>query len=60
METNNNGEFKNLSSGIYNIEVTDDNNCRTEVILSLSSPDSIKWETELYVPVDCYGNSTGK
>ncbi len=60
METNNNGEFKNLSSGIYNIEVTDDNNCRTEVILSLSSPDSIKWQTELYLPIDCYGNSTGK
>jgi hypothetical protein len=59
-EINSNGEFDNLPSGNYIIEVTDNNNCRVETAAFVSAPDIIKWQTEVFKPVDCFGNSTGK
>ncbi|MCC5917391.1 MAG: S8 family serine peptidase [Cryomorphaceae bacterium] len=49
-----------LAAGVYNVEVTDGNNCTSSASVTITEPDSLVVSFPYVQDIDCYGNSTGK
>ncbi len=58
-ETNTTGIFENLSSGNYDILLTDDNGCETTMEITIAEEDEISIENMSAENVDCFGNENG-
>lgn len=54
------GLFENLASGIYEVLVTDANNCTEIVVVEILEPNAINLDVLDIIPVDCFGESTGE
>jgi len=58
--TNSNGVFENLASGIYEVLVSDANNCTEIVPFEILEPIAINLDLVETVPVNCFGESSGE
>ncbi len=58
--TNPTGVFENLASGVYEVVVSDANNCTETVSVEILEPTAINLDVVGIVPVDCFGESTGE
>ena len=57
--SNTTGVFENLSSGIYNIIITDENNCNANQTIEITQPDSLALVVDNISSADCAGAATG-
>lgn len=58
-ETNTTGTFQNLSEGIYNITITDENNCQNSIETNILEPSPIVPNIEFTNPILCAGEASG-
>lgn len=58
--TNPNGIFENLPSGVYEVVVSDANNCSETAYFEILEPLAVNLNIVGIVPVDCFGESTGE
>ncbi len=58
-ETNTTGFFENLSSGNYNIQITDSNNCQSSLSAQISEPTAITSNIVSTQSVTCFGQNNG-
>jgi len=58
-ETNTTGTFENLAAGIYNIIITDENNCQNSIEATVEEPDAINIEILETQNVLCAGGESG-
>lgn len=56
---NTDGVFENLPSGVYEVVVSDANNCTETVSLEILEPLAVNLNVMGIIPVDCYGEATG-
>jgi len=59
-ETNTTGSFENLEAGVYEVVVSDANNCSATISFEILEPLAIDLGLVGIVPVDCFGGSTGE
>ncbi|MFT6321631.1 MAG: hypothetical protein ACJAT4_002561, partial [Granulosicoccus sp.] len=59
-ETNTTGSFENLEAGVYEVVVSDANNCSETISFEILEPLAIDLGLVGIVPVDCFGGSTGE
>ncbi len=59
--TNNTGVFNNLSGNVYNVSVTDENNCPSEdsTGLVIINPDGIEITSASFTEISCYNSMNG-
>lgn len=57
--TNSTGEFNNLSAGIYQVVILDENNCSETVDFEITQPAEVQVQIVENINVDCFGGNTG-
>jgi gliding motility-associated-like protein len=57
--TNSNGNFTNLSSGVYTIVVSDANGCSKTTTVSVGQPNALNFNTATVTAVSCFGGNNG-
>ncbi|MFK7774362.1 MAG: S8 family serine peptidase [Saprospiraceae bacterium] len=57
--SNSTGDFSNLSSGIYEVELTDENGCSTAVEFEIDEPLELTASISTQQSVDCFGENNG-
>ena len=55
-----NKKFSNLSSGVYNISILDNNGCTISQTIQISQPEDLKASAPSITNVYCYGASNGE
>ena len=55
-----NKKFSNLSSGVYNISILDNNGCTINQTIQISQPEDLKASAPSITNVYCYGASNGE
>lgn len=58
-DTNDTGEFSNLTPGDYTASLTDDLDCSTTIDFTISEPETITISVEVTMPIACGGNMNG-
>ena len=58
-ESNSNGLFQNLQTGIYNISITDQNNCQNSIQVQINQPNEITSSISNFQDVSCFGQNDG-
>ena len=58
-ETNQTGLFENLTAGIYEVIISDDNMCTTSIEVEVSEPTAINIVLETLQPISCFGANDG-
>ena len=57
--SNSTGEFSSLTSGIYTVELSDENGCETTMEFEIEEPAELTASLSTQQSVDCFGGNTG-
>jgi hypothetical protein len=55
----NNNSFNNLSGGIYNLDVSDENGCVESLSVTVTEPAELEVELTNQINISCFGGTTG-